>query len=81
MKQYYPNGWHIQERGLHHSTVPHKAWLIVMRRVSQSHSKGVICKQFNTKQPAVEYLKYMRTCGSPTFTDDYDTWVIEKDDY
>ena len=24
---------------------------------------------------------YLNNNGSPTFNDDYDTWVIEKDDY
>jgi len=81
MQQYYPNGWHIPERELQGSTVPHKAWLVVMRNAIQKYSKGVISKQFDTKQAAVEYLKYMRTCGSPTCNEDYDTWVIAKDDY
>tara|TARA_R110000822_G_scaffold27003_1_gene81001 strand:- start:438 stop:647 length:210 start_codon:yes stop_codon:yes gene_type:complete len=67
--------------GLKGYLVAHKEWLVVIRQKINTRSKGVIRKQFNTKQEALDYLGWMRTCGNPKTQNDYQSWVIPKEDW
>ena len=69
------------ENGLKGYTVAHQNWLVVIREARNTSSRGVIMKQFDTKHEAVEYLEWMRTCGDPKKQDDYQSWVIPREDW
>ena len=61
--------------------VAHKEWLVVVREARRTYDKGIIRKQFDTKKEAVDYLNWMRACGDPKTQDDYQSWVIPKEQW
>lgn len=62
-------------------TVPHKAFLVVMRLTRDRPSQDVIVKQFDTLKEAEAELAWRGSCGDPNRKADYQSRVVEKANY
>jgi len=79
--QHVSHYFHKAEATLKGCTVARKEWLIVMRIAKETHSRGIIVKQFSEKKLATDYLAWIRENMTPETESKYQSWVIPKEDW